>query len=115
MKKATLMVLPLLVFVVVALTSCSKDKGASFAQVHGKEYSMKEFHSFSAMVYNDPIIDRSFGFPGKKSVVSLFVETKVFSKKAAQYKKHVLSAPDRKWKNYFVPGQLFMKNYVLQK
>lgn len=88
------------------------DYDAPFGKIAGKTYTIGDFTAFTSMLYHHPVISKEGRFPGNRNTTTLFVETQVLYNEASSVKKHVMNGPEWKWKEIYLPGQIFQVGVI---
>ena len=87
---------------------------APFVKIARNTYSVSDLTAFNIMLYHHPIRGMRDRFPGSRSTSTLFVETQVLYPQASAYRRQVMSGAEWKWKDIYIPGQIYQVNVIDQ-
>lgn len=107
-------IIAIIVGIFATISSKQKAVGSQeeFAKIGNKTYTMGEYRSFEAMIYNFPDLARKGFFPGKRLVPSLFIETEILYPEAKKYEKSVKNTKEWEWKETFNLGQYYQRQVI---
>ncbi|MDR0304669.1 MAG: tetratricopeptide repeat protein [Chitinispirillales bacterium] len=92
--------------------SSADELTAPFGTIAKKTYSIGDLIAFSSMQYHHPVREMRGRFPGSRNTTTLFIETQVLYQEAQEYKKQVMNGLEWKWKEIYIPGQIYQVGVI---
>ena len=116
MKKfgLTLCLCGLVLFIGFGCSKKSDPEGidAPFGKIGRKTYSISDLIAFNSMMYHHPVREMEERFPGRRNTTTSFIETQVLYSEAQTYKKQVMNGTEWKWKEIYIPGQIYQVGVI---
>lgn len=85
---------------------------APFGIIAGKTYAIGDLIAFNSMMYHHPVREMDGRFPGKRNTTTCFIETQALYQEAYAYKKQVMNGTEWKWKEIYIPGQIYQVGVI---